>query len=110
MNREKLWLSPRKDDRRFAWVTVTKKLAPGQLRVRKSINEMSNYDSRFLMVIGNTGEEDKLFNMGGYNRVAMKWLVLKSDGELVTEDQLALENMFLVMRDDEMEEYGKLGT
>lgn len=105
MYREKLRLSHREDDERFVWVAGSKRLEPGQLRVHRSVNKLSNYDRRFLLVIGRTGEPGRGYDAGkhhekGWSETFMKWLVLRSDGRLDTEYQSTLEQMFLVTCED----------
>ena len=110
MNREKLYLSHREDDKRFVWVATSRKLLPGQLRIHQSVNKMSNYDRRFLMVIGVSDEVGQPRNEWDRNRSMVKWLVLRSNGVLETEYQSTLEGMFLVTCEDPGVYGGNLGT
>lgn len=105
MNRERLWLSHREDDKRFVWVATSRKVLPGQIRVRQSVNKMSQYDKRWLLVIGSTGQPGRGYDVNkphekGWAESMMKWLVLRSDGTLDTEYLSTLQGMFLVTCED----------
>ena len=110
--REKLWM---RDGKRFVWVAVSKKVMPGQIRVAQSVNKLSQFDRRFLLVIGDTREPGRGYDASkpheqGWADTFMKWLVLRSDGSLGTEYQSTLEGMYLVTCEDPKAPHGELGA